>query len=70
MNLQQKFSPLTFGLSDWMERVYIHGEVQLVLDCLYPGHLELAGFVDALSVPVCPVDIVLKQGQSKGVWQT
>ena len=62
---------LTDGLSLWVEGVYVHWEVELVVD-RGDGHVarELVGLVDALGVPVCPVQLILKHGDGKRVGQT
>ena len=52
-----------------MQRVDVHGEVQLVSDDLLVLAGELVGAVDALGVPVRPVEAVLKDGNGKGVGQ-
>lgn len=52
-----------------MQGVYVHGEVQLAADDLLVFTSELVGTVDALCVPVSPVQAVLKDGDGEGVGQ-
>ena len=60
----------TIWLSLGMERMDIHGEVELALDHLDTCPRELVGTVDAFGVPVSPVDKVLKQSDGKWMRQT
>lgn len=48
----------------------IHGEMELVADDLLVLAGEFVGAVDALGVPVCPVEAVLKHGDGEWVRQT
>lgn len=48
----------------------VHGEVQARVDGAEAGAGGLAGSRDTLGVPICPVDRVFKQGQSKGMRQS
>lgn len=50
-----------------MQGVNVHGEVQLVADDFLVLASELVGAVDALGVPVCPVQAVLKHSDGKGM---
>lgn len=50
-----------------MQRVDVHREVQFVADDLLVLACEFVGAVDALGVPVCPVQTVLKHSDSKWV---
>lgn len=52
-----------------MQGVYVHGEVQLVADNLLVLASEFISTVDALGVPVGPVEAVLKHCDGKRVWQ-
>lgn len=52
-----------------MQRVDVHREVEFVADDLLVLACEFVGTVDALGVPVCPVQTVLKHGDSKWVWE-
>lgn len=52
-----------------MQRVDVHREVEFVPDDLLVFACEFVGTVDALGVPVCPVQTVLKHSDSKWVWQ-
>lgn len=45
----------------------VHREVQFVADDLLVLACEFVGTVDALGVPVCPVQTVLKHSDSKWV---
>lgn len=47
----------------------VHGEVQLVADNLLVLAGEFISTVDALGVPVGPVEAVLKNCDGKWVWQ-
>lgn len=47
----------------------VHGEVQLVADNLLVLAGEFIGAVDALGVPVSPVEAVLKHRDGKRMWQ-
>jgi len=49
--------------------VDVHGEVEFVSDDLLVLACEFVGTVNALGVPVCPVQTVLKHGDSKWVWK-
>lgn len=63
---------LTVRLPLGVECMYIHGEVKSPSDflhCIIVG-CEFVGLVDTLSVPVGPVQHVLKNSQRKRVWQT
>ena len=60
---------LTFGLSLRVQRVDVHREVEVVLDRLDVVAMELVRLVDALCVPVCPVQLILKNGDCKRVRQ-
>lgn len=60
---------LTCGLPLGVQRVDVHGEVQLVADDLLVLAGELVGAVDALGVPVGPVEAVLKHRDGEGVRQ-
>ena len=48
----------------------IHREVEPRLDRLHRVAVELIGFVDALCVPVSPVEHILKDCDRKRVWKT
>lgn len=52
-----------------MQGVNVHGEVQLVADDLLVLAGELVGAVDALGVPVGPVEAVLEHRDGKRVRQ-
>lgn len=52
-----------------MQGVDVHGEVQLVADNLLVLAGEFISTVDALGVPVGPVEAVLKNCDGKWVWQ-
>lgn len=52
-----------------MQRVDVHREVEFVADDLLVLACEFVGAVDALGVPVCPVQTVLKHSDSKWVWK-
>lgn len=52
-----------------MQCVDVHGEVEFVSDDLLVLACEFVGTVNALGVPVCPVQTVLKHGDSKWVWK-
>lgn len=52
-----------------MQCVDVHREVELVADDLLVLACEFVGTVDALGVPVCPVQTVLKHSDSKWVWE-
>lgn len=52
-----------------MQRVDVHREVEFVADDLLVLACEFVGTVDALGVPVCPVQTVLKHSDSKRVWE-
>lgn len=47
----------------------VHGKVQLVANNLLILASEFIGAVDALGVPVSPVEAVLKHCDGKRVWQ-
>lgn len=47
----------------------VHGKVQLVANNLLILAGEFIGAVDALGVPVSPVEAVLKHRDGKRVWQ-
>lgn len=47
----------------------VHGEVQLVADDLLVLAGEFVSAVDALGVPVSPIEAVLEHGDGKRVWQ-
>lgn len=47
----------------------VHGEVQLVTDDLLVLPSELVGTIDALGVPVCPIQAVFKNCDGKGMWE-
>lgn len=51
-----------------VQRVDVHGEVQLVADDLLVLAGEFIGAVDALGVPVGPVQAVLEHRDGKRVW--
>lgn len=56
----------TRRLSDRMKRVNVHWIMKL---SLYGGDIvamELVGCIDTLCVPICPVDLILKE--SNGEW--
>ena len=53
-----------------MEAVNVHGEIESVVHCLDTVPSELVGFVNTFGVPIRPVQLILKQSQSKGVWQS
>ena len=57
------------GLALGVEGVDVHGVVQAVAHCLDVVPAELVGLVDALRVPVRPVQFVLKHRQGKRVGQ-
>jgi len=48
-----------------VEGVYVHGEVEAAVYGYHGVAMELVGLVDALRVPVRPVQLILKEGQSK-----
>lgn len=52
-----------------MQRVDVHGEVQLVANDLLVLAGEFVSAVNALGVPVSPVEAVLEHGDGKWVWQ-
>lgn len=52
-----------------VQGVDVHGEVQLVADNLLVLAGEFIGAVDALGVPVSPVEAVLKHRDGKRMWQ-
>lgn len=52
-----------------MQRVDVHREVEFIPDDLLVLACEFVGTVDAFGVPVCPVQTVLKHGDSKRVWE-
>ena len=52
-----------------MKRVNVHREMQPISHGLHRITMELIGLVDALGVPVRPVQFILKHGQSKRVRQ-
>lgn len=60
----------TIGLPLRMEAVNVHGEIESVVHCLDTVPSELVGFVNTFGVPIRPVQLILKQSQSKGVWQS
>ncbi len=47
----------------------VHGEVQLVANYLLVLASEFIGTVDALGVPVSPVEAVLENCNGKWMWQ-
>ncbi len=47
----------------------VHGEVQLVANNLLVLASEFIGAVDALGVPVGPIEAVLKDCNGKRMWQ-
>lgn len=47
----------------------VHREVEFVADDLLVLACEFVGTVDALGVPVCPVQTVFKHCDSKWVWE-
>lgn len=51
-----------------MEDMQIHGPVQGADEQCLVGARGLVCSVDGLRLPVCPVDVVFKQGQCKDVW--
>lgn len=53
----------------WVQCVDVHGEVEFVADDLLVLACELVGTVDALGVPVSPVQTVLKDSDGKGMGQ-
>ena len=50
-----------------MHSVDVHGEEKPGMDGLYMTATKFVGFVDALGLPVCPVELVLKDSQGKWV---
>lgn len=61
--------PATCGLPLRVQGVDVHGEVQLVANDLLVLAGEFVGTVDALGVPVRPVEAVLKHGDGEWVRQ-
>lgn len=61
---------LTCRLSLRVQRVDVHGEVQFVADDFLVLACELIGAVDALGVPVGPVQTVLEHRDGKRVRET
>lgn len=59
---------LTVWLAQGVEDVEVHGPVQGADEQGFVGTCGLVGSVDGLGFPVCPVDVVFKQGQCKDVW--
>ncbi len=53
-----------------MKSVDVHREMQAILHRFHRISVELVGLVDALRVPICPVQLVLEQRQGEGMWQT
>lgn len=53
-----------------MEAVNVHGEIESVVHSLDTVPSELVGFVNTFGVPIRPVQLILKESQSKGVWQS
>lgn len=64
-----RYRLLTCRLALGVQGVNVHGEVQLVANDLLVLSSELVGTVDALGVPVCPVQAVFKHGNCKRVWE-
>lgn len=60
-------SAVTCWLALRMQRVDVHWEMEFVADDLLVLACEFVGTVDALSVPVCPVQTVFKHSDSKWV---
>lgn len=48
----------------------VHGEVELVSNDLLVLPSKLVGTIDALGVPVCPVQAVFKHCDGKGMWES
>ena len=61
--------PLTRWLELWVKRVDVHREVEVTVYGYHGVAMELVGLVDALRVPVCPVELVLEEGQCKRMGQ-
>lgn len=59
---------LTIWLAQGMEDMQVHGPVQGADEECLIGAGSLVGSVNGLCLPVSPVDIVLKQGQCKDMW--
>ena len=47
----------------------VHGEVEFVTNDLLVLASKFVGTIDALGVPVCPVQAVFKHRDGKGVWE-
>lgn len=61
---------MTCRLSLRVKRVDVHGEMQFVSDHLLVLASKLVCAVDALGVPVCPVQIILKHCDGKRMRKT
>lgn len=57
----------TCGLALGVQGVDVHGEVEFVANDLLVLASKFVGTVDALGVPVCPVQAVFKHRDGKGV---
>ena len=62
-------SAVTCWLALRMQCVDVHRKVEFISDDLLVLACEFVGTVDAFGVPVCPVQTVLKHGDSKRVWE-
>jgi len=62
-------SAVTCWLALRVQCVDVHREVEFVAYDLLVLACEFVGTVDALGVPVCPVQTVLKHSDSKRVWE-
>lgn len=60
---------LTCRLPLWVQSVDVHGKVQLVADDLLVLAGEFVSAVDALGVPVSPVQAVFKNCDGERVWK-
>lgn len=47
----------------------VHRKVELVANDLLVLPSELVGTIDALGVPVCPIQAVFKHCDGKGMWE-
>lgn len=60
-------SVLTCGLALGVQGVDVHGEMELVANDLLVLASEFVSTVDALGVPICPVQAVFKHGDGEGM---
>lgn len=63
------FFIFTCRLALGVQGVNVHGEVEFVTNDLLVLPSKLVSTIDALGVPVCPVQAVFKHRDGKGMWE-